>query len=206
MSLSPISKRKLERITSGKVKLQGRSTFEQPSPEEARKDMIRHKQAVALALRGSKEAMKKLRFGKSRYGDTSRSTAMKLADKWFSEFIRLRDAGPDGRVKCVTCSHTDHWRLLQCGHFVTRGNQSTRYDEQNSTVQCRGCNYNGGKVLQHETAIEARYGTGTAEALRQKGRMRCKRTVNDFLFLADCYRKKVEWIREHEPAKFNRAA
>src|SRR5690606_27650441 len=43
------------------------------------------------------------------------------ADQWFSEFIRLRDAGPDGWVKCCTCTHANHWRYLQNGHFVTRG-------------------------------------------------------------------------------------
>ena len=48
------------------------------------------------------------------------------ADKWFSEFIRLRDSDANGRVKCVTCSHTNHWRQLQNGHWITRGHDTTR--------------------------------------------------------------------------------
>lgn len=124
------------------------------------------------------------------------------ADKWFSEFIRLRDAGPNGRVTCITCSHTDHWRYLQCGHYVTRGHGSTRFDEKNCNTQCRGCNYNGGQHMKHATAIDRKHGAGTAEALEQKGRMRTNRTVFDYQFIANTYKARVFWIRQHEPEKY----
>ncbi len=140
----------------------------------------------------------------SKLGDikTERAKWKAKADKWFSEFIRLRDAGPDGRVKCVTCSHTDHWRYLQCGHFVTRGHQSVRFDEKNASCQCRGCNYNGGQHLKHAVAIDRRYGEGTAKALEAKGAQRCSRTTADYRFTAESYKARVQWIKEHEPDKY----
>lgn len=140
----------------------------------------------------------------SKLGDikTERAKWKAKADKYFSEFIRLRDAGPDGRVKCVTCSHTDHWRYLQCGHFVTRGHQSTRFDEMNCNTQCRGCNYNGGQHLKHADAIDRKHGMMTAETLEEKGRIPCRRTTQDYRFIAETYKARVDMIREMEPGKF----
>lgn len=145
-------------------------------------------------------------FGKSKAKDSQREARKKAkaaADKWFSEFIRLRDAGPDGRVKCVTCSHTDHWRYLQNGHLVTRGHQSTRFDEQNCSAQCRGCNYNGGQHVKHAAAIDARYGAGTSDALHTKAKRRCSRTLGDYQFIANVYKERVDLIKATEPDKYN---
>jgi hypothetical protein len=125
------------------------------------------------------------------------------ADKWFSEFIRLRDAGPDGRVKCITCSHTNHWRQLQNGHWITRGHDTTRYDELNCNTQCRGCNYNGGQHLEHAAAIEAKHGPGTCERLERKAKMSSKRTLSDYKFLADTYKARVMRIKEREPGRYS---
>ena len=125
------------------------------------------------------------------------------ADKWFSEFIRLRDSGPDGRVTCITCSHRDHWRYLQNGHFVTRGYEATRFDEENCHAQCRGCNYNGGQHLKHATAIERLHGPGTANKLQDKGARECRRTLSDYQFLADTYKRRVIRIKELEPQRYN---
>ena len=143
-------------------------------------------------------------FGKaSKRTSDAKRLAKAAADRWFSEFIRLRDAGPDGRVKCVTCSHTDHWRYLQCGHLVTRGHQSTRFDEQNASCQCRGCNYNGGQHVKHAAAIDLRYGAGTSEALHVKAMRRCSRTLADYQFIAKVYKERVDLIKATEPDKYN---
>jgi hypothetical protein len=124
------------------------------------------------------------------------------ADKWFSEFIRLRDSDERGRVKCVTCSHTNHWRQLQNGHWITRGHEATRYDEQNCHTQCRGCNYNGGQHLKHAAAIEEMYGAETCENMERKARMKCRRTLLDYKFLAETYKSRVLRIKETEPERY----
>ena len=191
MSLPPLSPKRLSEIKSGKVKMRG--TF------KINVSAIRDRQGamgakVADALFGKSKGPKK--------PNDAKRIAKAAADRWFSEFIRLRDAGPDGRVTCVTCSHTDHWRGLQCGHLVTRGHQSTRFDENNASCQCRGCNYNGGQHVKHAAAIDTRHGAGTSEALHIKAAMRCSRTTSDFQFIADTYKKRVEWIKQHEPDKY----
>jgi hypothetical protein len=169
------------------------------SPRRKATTKLRYNSTFSVAE--FKELSKK---GKVKSSKDERAKWKAKADKWFSEWIRLRDAGPDGRVKCCTCSHTNHWRYLQCGHFVTRGHQSTRFDEQNCNTQCRGCNYNGGQHLKHATFIDGKYGAGTAAKIEEKGRRRCNRTAFDFKFLADTYKARVQHIKEQEPLRYGK--
>ena len=56
------------------------------------------------------------------------------ADKYFSLFIRERDKDKG----CVTCGKfTDN---KDCGHFLSRRFESTRFDEKNAHGQCQKCN------------------------------------------------------------------
>ena len=127
-----------------------------------------------------------------------------LADKCFSEFIRLRDSDEHGRVKCITCSHTGHWRTLQCGHWITRGHEATRFDERNCNTQCRGCNYNGGKHIAHQAQIAVKHGFKAIDDLEAKAEQPCRRTESDYKFLAETYKARVDLIKETEPNKYHR--
>jgi hypothetical protein len=132
---------------------------------------------------------------------SAKAKAMKAADRWFSEWIRLRDAGPDGRVKCITCSRVAHWRTMQSGHYASRAKQATRYDERNAHAQCAGCNmYQGGKFIEHAAAI----GSSLAAEIAQKAMMPCKRTADDFQRIADDYHARILIIRDREPMKYHR--
>lgn len=69
---------------------------------------------------------------------TRKSLVTKL-DTVFSQYIRRKDAISDIAI-CVTCGKKDHWKKLQCGHFMSRRHYSTRWDINNVGVQCYGCN------------------------------------------------------------------
>ena len=69
---------------------------------------------------------------------TRKSLVTKL-DAVFSQYIRRRNAVND-IAECITCSKKDHYKKLQCGHFMSRRHYSTRWDENNVGVQCYGCN------------------------------------------------------------------
>jgi hypothetical protein len=69
----------------------------------------------------------------------TRTTLVKKLDAVFSIYIRRRFAVND-IAKCVTCGKKDHWKSLQCGHFMSRKHMSTRWHEDNCQVQCAGCN------------------------------------------------------------------
>lgn len=68
------------------------------------------------------------------------SSLKKKADKVFSEYIRRSAADDNGYAPCVTCGAVKPWREQQCGHFISRGHNSLRYDRRNCHVQCPGCN------------------------------------------------------------------
>lgn len=152
------------------------------------------------------ERTKRLLFGKSGDGEGDRRRkAIAEADRWFSQFIRLRDSDANGIATCVTSGKRAHWTTMDCGHYVSRAKQSTRYDEQNCHAQSKMSNrFQGGHFVEHGNRIDELHGKGTAEKLRQKGLQRCSRTTSDYLFLADCYKKKVAQIALNEPGKFKK--
>ncbi len=125
------------------------------------------------------------------------------ADKWFSEFIRLRDSDDEGIATCITSGRRMHWRDLDCGHYISRAKQATRYDEMNCHAQSKGHNrFQGGHFLEHGRRIDELYGKGTAEMLGTKALMQCRRTVMDFRILAETYRIKVMEIEKKQPYKY----
>jgi len=90
------------------------------------------------------------------------------ADKWFSIYIRVRDIieGSHGFCRCITCNTAHHWKEGDCGHFQTRDNPMTRFDERNSNFQCTACNrFKKGNQYKHGKVIDRIYGEGTADIL-----------------------------------------
>lgn len=49
------------------------------------------------------------------------SCSKATAWKWFSLYIRLRDASLDGYVRCCTCSSIKHFKQIQAGHYYSQG-------------------------------------------------------------------------------------
>lgn len=58
------------------------------------------------------------------------------ADKAFSTFIRTRD-----NWTCQRCfkRYEPPTSALHCSHFMGRGKEATRFDENNATSLCYGC-------------------------------------------------------------------
>ena len=95
----------------------------------------------------------------------------KELDSWFSKYIRLRDATDLGVAQCFTCGKKDHWKNLQCGHFMSRKHYSTRWDETNCQVQCAGCNvFRYGEQYKFGRNLDIELGNGTADSLEVKSR------------------------------------
>ena len=94
------------------------------------------------------------------------SLSKKKADRYFSEYIRLRDADSSGNVRCITCEKITHWQDADAGHFISRDKKATRYDERNVNAQCKTCNrFQSGRQYEHGKAIDLKYGAGTADEL-----------------------------------------
>lgn len=94
-----------------------------------------------------------------------KSITIKL-DRVFSEFIRLRDASANGYVRCISCGKIDHWKEVDCGHYVNRKHLSTRWHEKNCNAQCRACNrFDEGNMLGYTKGLVKKYGPSVLDEL-----------------------------------------
>lgn len=142
-------------------------------------------------------------LAKPKNGKSDKSKAMGRADKWFSEFIRLRDSDEHGIATCITSGRRAHWREFDCGHYLSRAKMATRYDERNCHAQSKMANrFQGGHFLEHGFRIEEKYGRGTCHSLALKAMQPCKRSIADFDAIADHYKKIVEEIKQTEPERY----
>ena len=100
-----------------------------------------------------------------------RKNLVKRLDTVFSQYIRLRNANAQGIAECYTCGKKDHWKKLQCGHFMSRKSYSTRWDDMNCNVQCVKCNmFEQGMSYVFGLNLNKDFGDGTAEGLLQKSK------------------------------------
>ena len=121
---------------------------------------------------------------------------IKKADDSFQTMIRYRD-----NFKCITCGRQFPFgerTNLHAGHFVGRGNKSTRWDEENVNAQCAYCNMqqsfgNVFVIHSYERALEEKYGQGTVERLIRKGREVFKPTRE---FLEEVIRTSDEFVAD----------
>ena len=139
---------------------------------------------------------------------------IKVADKEFSRYVRLRDSvydpygEPSGWYgKCISCNKygliawvedgkvrfTNGW---DAGHFISRGNKYLRYHEENVNLQCAfNCNkMRSGNIEKQKPALDDKYGTGTYRKLEDLAQEFKTSTLKkrDLLELINDCRKQVE--------------
>jgi len=96
------------------------------------------------------------------------SQLKKLADKHFSIYIRQRDRGI-----CYTCHKRDEWKYMDCGHYVPRSFNNTRYDEVNCHTQCKSCNiFKSGNKDVYALRLQQEYGYGVLKDLNDRKNVR----------------------------------
>lgn len=131
------------------------------------------------------------------------SKLKKELDKWFSLYIRLREANDTGLVQCFTCGNVNSYKVgMQNGHFMSRQFMATRYNEQNCQVQCVGCNmFKFGEQFKFSLALDSKYGKGTAEDLLHKSRQINKMSSKDFEEKISYYKLIVEKLLKDKGLK-----
>ena len=83
--------------------------------------------------------LKKKKTDKPKKRQASQATLVKKLDKVFSQYIRLRDAFPNGTFRCISCGKIKPFDQSDCGHYHSRRHMSTRFDEENCNSECRYC-------------------------------------------------------------------
>ena len=111
---------------------------------------------------------------KTKAKKSDRQKLVAKLDTIFSEWVRLRDSDHQGVCKCITCGDFKHWQSMDAGHFITRENMGTRWEEPNVNAQCPHCNrFKAGRQYEHGIAIDRKYGQGTADLMTAKGNAVC---------------------------------
>ena len=128
------------------------------------------------------------------------SKLKKELDKWFSLYIRLRDATDEGMVQCFTCGKVAHYKVgMQCGHFQSRSNLKTRFDEENCQVQCVGCNmFKQGEQYRFALQLDGKYGEGTAEKLMYLSHQGIRFIRGDYEDKISYYKEAVEKLKKEK--------
>ena len=125
------------------------------------------------------------------------SKLKKELDKWFSLYIRLRDATPEGFCQCITCGVVKHYKSMHNSHFQSRKHLATRWNEKNCDVGCVKCNiFNFGEQYKFSIALDAKYGEGTAEYLEGLARTTIKLSRIDYEEKISYYKSCVEKLKK----------
>lgn len=131
---------------------------------------------------------------------TDRQRAINKLDDSFSLFIRLRDSDHQGVCKCITCGEFKHYTDMDAGHFVTRDNMATRWEEENVNAQCQSCNrFKGGKQYEHGLAIDKKYkDPGLASKLVIKSKSVCNWTDHELETMHQYFKAEVKRMKEEK--------
>lgn len=112
-------------------------------------------------------------------------------DKFFSIYIRTKDANEFGIVKCYTCGQYHHWKQVDAGHYISRRHYGTRWQEKNVKPQCKGCNiFNQGNASNFISHLIRDYGVEIIDILDHKKNAITKMSNFELSFLIEEYKKK----------------
>tara|TARA_R110000822_G_scaffold186460_1_gene325481 strand:+ start:514 stop:924 length:411 start_codon:yes stop_codon:yes gene_type:complete len=127
------------------------------------------------------------------------SKLKKELDKWFSLYIRLRNADDNGNNQCCTCGTIDNWKKLQCGHFVSRKHLATRFNEMNCFPQCVSCNiFKYGEQWKFGKFLDRNLGEGVSEELVILGHTIFKISRIDYEEKITYYKSLVEKLKQEK--------
>lgn len=116
-------------------------------------------------------------------------------DKVFHEYIRRRDVNEDGYGACISCNKPIHYSESDAGHFISRKQMATRYDERNVNIQCRKCNrFEYGRQFEYAQNI----GLELAEELLQKSRQIHKLLDSEWQEIFEEFKNKLENLKKSQ--------
>ena len=117
---------------------------------------------------------------------------IKELDKWFSLYIRQKDANFKGFVKCYTCDKKMNWKESDAGHYIKRNHLGARWDERNVKPQCARCNrWLNGNQDEFAVRLMEDYGSDILEELQELKRTVFKPTREGLKQQIEIYKLKV---------------
>lgn len=116
------------------------------------------------------------------------------ADAVFSRYVRLAASDEKGMVRCFTCGSLNHWKRLDCGHFIPRGNHYLRYRLDNVRPQCLICNRHKDGMFKEFAKGLNQEGEGKADLLMEDSHVVYKLTREEVRQIIGEYSTKVKQL------------
>jgi hypothetical protein len=124
------------------------------------------------------------------------------ADKYFSLYIRLRDADENGNCHCCTCGKIQLPKEADCGHFIKRQHQRTRFNEMNAAAQCGKCNrFEQGRDTDFERYLINKYGADKIMWMKLDSHKSGKRNQFELDQIAKYYKLEAEKLAKEKGLK-----
>mgnify|MGYP006935496705 FL=1 len=124
----------------------------------------------------------------------SRQNLINDLDYVFSRIVRLRAADEHGNCQCYTCPTKNHWSLMQCGHYVPRGNMALRFSFDNTRVQCKSCNeFHTGNLSVFKERL-GREQAGLSESLENEAKIVFKYGLDELKVMLIDFRAKLRLL------------
>lgn len=122
------------------------------------------------------------------------SKAKKKADLAVSMYVR-KSAETKLGVECYTCGKYFPVKNIQCGHFIPRSFNTTRFNLMNLHPQCVGCNvFKKGDLITYREHLVRDYGEEKVKLLEE---MRHKLKQFKVYELDEIYQKYKAKIKEY---------
>jgi hypothetical protein len=130
-----------------------------------------------------------------RYEKKSIPDLLKIAQKYFNLYVRLRDQ-KNGYFICISCNVPKGIEQMHAGHYLSAGhNARTRFDEQNCWGQCIRCNYHlSGNQVGYRIYLVAKIGPDKVAELEQKSRQTVKWDRYSLIDLIETYKEKSKQL------------
>lgn len=116
----------------------------------------------------------------------------KLADKYFSEYIRKRD-----NYVCFTCGKKGDKTNIQNGHYVSRSFNALRFSERNCHAQCVGCNiFKRGAMDEYAISLVKKHGPEILQELAEEKRKVKQFTVRELEGMIEDFKQKLSTLHD----------
>jgi hypothetical protein len=162
---------------------------------------ILHKSMTVAKRKVEKEKKAETRRKKD---ELNSSRAMKLADMYFSQYIRLKHS-ENGFCTCYTCGDINPIKGTDNGHWQKRKEKSTRYHENNCRPQCRTCNGNtakNGMQLEFRENLVRELGEDEVQELERLAKTTIDANSYFYRAIATKYRKLVNDLQKELGVKY----
>jgi hypothetical protein len=148
------------------------------------------------------EAMLKTGSGKA---TSEESKALKLADSWFSKWVRLKhsfELNGIQQAKCFTCDRIYPIVMMDCGHWQKRQYMATRHQPDNARPQCTSCNdWNKGRYEVFEERLSIEISKAEVENLKQLAKTTFHYTTEYLREVSNTYKRKFNELLKQRGIK-----